>query len=233
MTTTRPLFFLLGLFCAVAPAHGASSAKEKFRGGKVDWARLRTANQYWNRHSEFDNRILDFMRTQTTLNIEPQWNSASARTVEELSAYPFIYTQSISELSATESRNLAEYLRRGGFILIDACRNKQVNPDISAFYRVQLERLRAQFPDLRVETLTPKHDVFSIYFQMQEYPPYRKSDGRTVLHGVYVGDRMVAVISLVGFQCGWAGYGDPPNPAAYATACVQMVANIYVYAMTR
>lgn len=224
---------LIGLFLLLALSgalHAATMpAAERLRGGTVEWARLQTRGAYWDRHANSDPVLLDFLRRNTTLNIGVRWNSAWVAKLDELCLYPFLYSDSIASLTAEEGRNLAEYLRRGGFLFVDACRNKEINPNIGKFLLAQLKVLSAQFPNLRSEKILPNHELYSIYFRMKEFPPYRKSDGQEPLHGVFVGDRMVAVIGLNGFQCAWAGYSDQAN----ANASAQMVTNIYLYAMSR
>jgi hypothetical protein len=215
----------------------ATPAGERFRGGKVEWARLQTASPYWNRHSEFEAGMLSRMRASTSLNIDRDWRSVTASRVEQLCGYPFLYAESIVNLSSAETGNLAEYLRRGGFLLIDACINVQVTPSPDVFLRGQVKRLTEKIPDLRVVPLTPEHEVFSIYFKLTECPPQTRTPGRNnwsngptlPLRALYSGERMIGMISLNGYQCGWAGFGGPHT----AEDCIHMVTNIYVYAMTR
>jgi hypothetical protein len=69
---------------------------------------------------------------------------------------------------------------------------------------------------------------------MTKFPPQTRSgsnpswaNGSTEpLRGVFLGDRMIAVISLSGFQC---GFGQNPNPGEV----IRMVTNIYIHAMSR
>lgn len=219
---------LASLPCSFA-ATPISETDGKFRGSKVEWARLVNGSPYWNRHAESDAGVIRLMQQHTSLNVGPRWQRASARSVEEMSRFPFLYTDTLAFLRPDEAANLAEYLRRGGFILIDACRNKTINPDIQLFLRHQVEQLSGQFPDLRVGRFTEEHEIFSIYFKMHVFPPFRESDGQEPLYAVFSGTRLIGAISLNGWQCAWAGYHTP----MHAMECMQMVTNIYVYAMTR
>lgn len=183
---------------------------------------------YWNRHSNGDPALLNYLRRSTSLKIDPAWHSVHATKVEALTIYPFIYCENVSYLSPLEARNLAEYLRRGGFLCIDACRNPGVNPNMAAFFAEQVKVLTEQFPDLRVEELPPTHEVYSVYFKMKLTPPHKSEDPSRPMYALYSGDRMIALMGLTGFQCGWAG-----SNSGYAAECAQMMTNIYVYAMTR
>jgi hypothetical protein len=231
----RSPFWLLA-FALAWPLHAAAPlpANEQYRGSKVEWARLKTVNRFWDQHSDRDSHVLGLMRSNTTLNITSTWHSADIGDLKDLCSHPFIFAQSIAGISDDDGARLAEYLRRGGFILIDACVRISVNPDSDAYLAAQLSVLTKQFPNLRVEPLRPEHEIFSIYFKMRETPPQYKSGsnvrwghgGTEPLRGFYVGDRLAGIISLSGFQCGWTGLGQT------ATDSVRMVSNIYIYAMT-
>ncbi|MEO6569083.1 MAG: DUF4159 domain-containing protein [Opitutaceae bacterium] len=203
---------------------------ERFRGSQFQFARLQTSGAYWNRHAGGDPALLDYLRRATVLKIDPVFHSVRADSVEALIVYPFIYCDNISYLSRAEAANVAEYLRRGGFLCIDACEFRTINPSIPLFLEAQLAVLKGQFPNLRTEELLPEHEIFSVYFKLKNAPPYRKA--RDVLHptyAVYDGDRLIGLIGLNGMQCGWSD----DSAASYSTECGQMMANIYVYAMTR
>lgn len=230
------VYLLLGLsLTALAPA--GSAPTERFRGAKVEWTRLNTGTPYWNRHSEFDGQLLAMMRAYTALDVMSEWRATRPDDMKTLCTYPFIYTDNIAPLSASGVKNLAEYLRRGGFLMIDACGNSTINPSPTKFLDNQLKVLRSQFPDLRVGELKPGHEVFSIYFKMSEFPPRAHPlDGGSwldekdfPLYAVFSGDRMIGIISLSGLQCGWAHMSKIP----VEVECMKMVTNIYIYAMIR
>jgi hypothetical protein len=224
----------LVVLISVAGAIHAATRGDGSLVGRVEWARLKTGSPYWNRHSERDVQVLRLMRTETSLEISDTWHSASANSLEELSTHPFIFAESVAPLSDPEIENVTEYLRRGGFLLIDACVAVSINPDAQKFLDAQVKSLSRKLQGLRVEMLKPNHEVFSIYFKMTKSPPQTRSgtnpgwaNGSTEpLRGIYLGERMIGVISLSGFQC---GFGQNPNPPEV----IRMVTNIYIYAMSR
>jgi hypothetical protein len=238
----RPLFLLIFLF-ASGPLHAASApapearraappppAVERFRGGQFQWARLQTDGVYWNRHANGDPALLNYLRRTTVLKIDPVWHSVRAASVEALNVYPFIYCDNISYLASREAANLAEYLRRGGFLFIDACHNNTINRSIPAFQQAQIRLLKSLFPNLRMEQLPSTHQIYSIYFKVAVTPPYwRGMDPQYPMYAIYDGDHLVGIMNLTGLQCGWTG----DNGADYAAECAQMMTNIYIYAMTR
>jgi hypothetical protein len=243
LSGARRVLFALGLFPAAgllvggepaSPASMRNSANTAPVTSKFDWARLKTDNPYWNQHAERDKFVIDLMRRETSLQIGNASHSAHVKELGELSMYPFLFAESISPLSEVEAAQLAEYLRRGGFLLIDACIRVTVNPDWKEYLATQIKTLTRLFPEVRVEVLAPGHEIFSNYFRLANTPPQTRSftnptwaNGSTEpLRGVFLGDRMIGIISLSGFQCGLVGAGDT------ATNAVKMVSNIYVYAMT-
>jgi hypothetical protein len=231
--TGRALGGLL-LLAGAGALRAAPPAATQFRGGKVEWARLKTDSPHWDQHSERDSHVIALMRTETSLNMDDAWHAASVGQLEELCAYPFLFAETIATVSDAEARNLAEYLRRGGFLLIDACVRVTVNPDADAFLADQTAILRRQFPQLRVAALEPGHEIFSIYFKLEHFPPQTHSGtnpswahrSTEPLRGLFLGERMIGLISLSGFQCGLV---QNPNPSEV----IRMVTNIYLYAMTR
>jgi hypothetical protein len=229
------LFNLLAILLVAEMAHAATAplpVSERPRGSKFEWARLRTSGVYWNRHADGDPKLISYIRRSTSLNVEAAMYPVRATSVEDLSVYPFIYCDNIGYLTPEESKNLGEYLRRGGFLFIDACRNSTINPSVPKFLSDQLRVLKSEFPDLRTEEAPPSHEIFSIYFKMTQFPPYHTRPpprpGFPLLL-VYAGDRLISVIGRNGFQCAWASSSDED----LGRRCAQMVANIYVYAITR
>lgn len=192
--------------------------------------RLQTTGTYWNRHAGADLALTDFLKRSTVLKIEPVSHTVRALSVDDLIVYPFIYCDNVAHLSPFEAANLAEYIRRGGFLCIDACQHVEINPSIPNFLHDQIAVLSAQFPGLRTEEFPPSHEIFSVYFKLPHGPPRRQTTGE--LHpnyAVYDGERLIGVISLNDLQCGWSN----SSGGVYATECAEMMANIYVYAMTR
>jgi hypothetical protein len=149
------------LAACCAPAARALAAvpgnNNDFRGGKVEWARLHNPGVYWNRHAEADPELLDFIRRNTTLNIDPVWRAASPKILPDLCNYPFLFTDRVENLPAADARNLAEYLRRGGFLFIDCCCNTGINPSPDAYLANQLKFLQAMLPEAHIEAMPDNH----------------------------------------------------------------------------
>ncbi len=218
----------------VVRAQAPGSASD-FRGGKVEWARLRNPGQYWNRHAESDPELLDFLRRNTSLNIDPTWQAASAATLAGLCNYPFLFTDRVENLDSSAGRNLAEYLKRGGFLFIDCCCNTGINPSLDNYLASQIKFLRGIVLDARIDPLPESNEIYTIFFAMQRHPPRIMASNTETsrrpfpLHGIYRGTRLTGILSMSGLQCGWAHVDTP----AIAQECLEMMTNIYIYAMTR
>ena len=247
MKTDHPLFHRAARWCratilllgfAAAWGHAArGETVDELRGERVGWARLKTPSEYWRRHASGDPVLMRFIRENTSLNIDPTWYVADIDRLDELCAYPLLFSQSIGVVENPRSRaNLAEYIRRGGFLLIDCCINNHITPDADAFLQDQLRVLAATLPEARVVALPSTHDIYRCYFQIPGGRPphtfcaniYDPAFAKHGLYGIQIGSRVVGIISLSGLQCGWDGMVAPPGNVV---ACMKMLVNIYVYAM--
>ena len=226
------------LACAALPPLLASSVPaEVHRGGRVAWARLKTPSEHWSRHTGSDSTLSEFIRTHTTLNMEPEWRAADPERIEELGAYPLIFCTDLAPIVSSRSiANLSEYIRRGGFLLVDACCNRDINPDDEVYMANNTAVFRRLLPEMSIRRLPDDHPVYTCYFKPADRPPhtyYRNikdpSRARHGLYGLYLGERLASLLSLSGLQCGWDRMVAPPG---HPEECMKMVVNIYVYAMT-
>jgi hypothetical protein len=210
---------------AQAPAPAPSPAA--VRSDKPEWARLRTSAPGWDRHSNIDHEMLEFFRARTSISVGKVWHAVEAR-IDTLNNFPFLFAESLVSLSPEERHTIGEYLRRGGFLLLDGCVNTEVNPDMARYSRDQLAVLQAELPELRVEDLPPRHEIFSIYFQLRQFPPTGSPGSRAPLRALVWENRVVGILSTSGLQCGRAGFGE----YTARQGCTEMMANIYFYAIT-
>ncbi len=221
------------------PSVCSASVKEtdKLRGDRVGWARLRTPSAWWDRHAQGDPIPMKFLRENTTLNIDSAWRAASAEQLDTLTEFPFLFTQEIDSIQSESGRaSLAEYLRRGGFVLLDTCINASINPNPDACLQRQIATFTAILPEAKVFPLPATHAIYHCHFQFPEgRPPHTFHenifDARWNQHGLYgvqTGQRLAGVITLSGLQCGWARERVPPG---HGDLCMRMLVNIYVYAM--
>jgi hypothetical protein len=245
MNQITRLHFLKWLLAGAAFAPGLtalSRSLDDLRGDRVGWARLITPSPHWKRHSGSDPVLMKFFRDETTLNIDPTWYAADVNNLVEMCKYPFLFSQGVGMVRAPNDRNnLAEFIRRGGFLLIDACHDIHVTPDFDEFLRQQIEFFSATLPETHVVPLPATHEIYRCHFPIPDgRPPHtfmgNVYDARKARHGLYglmIGARMAGVISLCGWQCGWDHVTEYPSPSPPGTdlACMKMLVNIYIYAM--
>jgi hypothetical protein len=232
----RLAFFLaLWLACSLPGATGGEL--DNLRGERVGWARLRTPSLHWMRHARSDPTLMEFLRSNTSLNIDPTWYVADCDSLAEMCTYPLLFSQGLGSIdTAAGKSNVAEYLRRGGFLLIDACINHQITPDPDAFLLRQADFLADVLPEARVAALPSTHNIYRCYFQIPGGRPPHTFDGAMYdprwakhgLYGIFLGQRLAGVVSLSGLQCGW---DRMPAEPGHDVACMRMLVNIYVYAM--
>lgn len=233
----KAILQLLALAMALWAGSAFAGELDKMRGDRVGWARLQTPSEHWKRHARSDPVLAEFLRDNTSLNIDPTWYAADVANLGELCKYPMVFSQGVEMIqSDTSKSNLAEYIRRGGFLLIDACINKNITPDPDVFLEGQERFLAGILPESRIVPLRPEHDIFRCYFAIPAgTPPHMYNgnvyDPRWAKHGLYavmIGSRMAGIISVCGLQCGWDRMIAPPGRAE---ECMRMVVNIYTYAM--
>lgn len=210
------------------------------RAQRVGWARLKVPGpqNLWRRHAEADPILAQFLQAETTLNIDPTWYVADVEDLREMCVYPLLFAQSVAAIHTPSGKaNLAEYLRRGGFLFIDQCCNRDFNPDDDQFLMDQQRLIKEILPESRIVVLPEDHEIYRNCFEIKGGPPHtyfeniydpqRASRG---LYGIMRGNSMVGIITLSGLQCGWAGMISPPG---HDVQCMKMAINIYIYAMTQ
>jgi hypothetical protein len=231
------LVLVVLLWLAAVGLRASGQDLDALRGERVGWARLKTPSLHWMRHARGDPTLMQFLRANTSLNIDPTWYVADCQKLDEMCTYPLLFSQGIHPIADGPSRNnVAEYLRRGGFLLIDACINHEITPSPDAFLVQETAFLADTIPEARVARLPSTHSVYRCYFQIPGGRPPHTFDGAMYdprwakhgLYGIFLGSRLAGVISLSGLQCGW---DRMPAEQGHDVACMRMLVNIYVYAM--
>jgi hypothetical protein len=224
---------LAGGGLALATPNLLAAALDELRGDRVGWARLKTKSPIWMRHAGSDPKLMQFFREKTTLNIDPTWYAADVENLGEMVKYPFLFSQDLRPAqSRTARQNLAEYIRRGGFILVDSCINPGTrDPRAEIFSQRHAELFAELLPETRVLQLNPDHELFRCSFDFPDGPPHTAVEpgwDADPFYAVCIDRRLVGVISTSGLQCGWDGMR---NLYGFDVTCMQMLVNIYVYSM--
>jgi hypothetical protein len=234
-----PAFLVSGLL-AVSSLVGAEAVSTSRladpRGGRVGWARLMTPDRQSGMHSDRDPGLASFIASQTSLNLDSNWQQIEANDLTKLCAFPFLYTKGLDTVSnARDLKNLQEYFQRGGFICIDPCVSGWNSAMTETFLRKHREWFARVIPGSTLRELPDSHAVFHCYFSVgvdDLFTPGMISHGAVKpphigLQGVFLEDRLIAVIFISGLECGW------PQDPQRQPGCMKMLVNTYVYAMTR
>ena len=220
---------------ALALTLGAAQPKPSapLRAEPVSWARLITPNPDWNIHGDRDPDLAQFIRENTSLDIHRSPQPANPTRLEDLCRHPFIYAKDLRWIKqAAQLANLGEYLRRGGFLCVDACATDAVNPDMEVYLRANRAIFQRMLPEAEIRKLPATHGIYDCYFKLSRADVYTADMGNQKrcanyeMYGVFVANRMVAVISMYGLQCGW------PQTPQRTPGCMKFILNTYVYAMT-
>lgn len=216
---------MVGLLVVVPALLGAKPKSASSQATDVAWGRIVTDSRSWSVHQGNDPQLVRFIREQTTLGIDPTCYPVNPQKLEDLSRYPFLFTNNLTDVRREESlANLREYLRRGGFIYIDRCVNLDYSLQQELFYGRHVAFFRQLLPSCTVRELKRDHDIFGCYFSIADRLRDRRGVGHDGIYGVYAEGRMVALLSLANYQCGW------PQARDHGAEQMKMIANIYVYA---
>ncbi len=202
------------------------------RGGRVAWGRLVTSGNSWTVHGGNDAMLAAFIHEHTSLNIDPTCYPANPAKLDDLCQYPLIFTNNLTNVHDPQQlANIREFFRRGGFLYIDRCVNLNFSLPQEEFYERHVALFHQLLPEAQIREIRPDHPLYNCYFPASDLTEalhlYRREPGHNGVYGVYLGGRMIALLSLANFQCGW------PNSPPKANSSMKMIANIYVYAMTR
>ena len=187
-----------------------------------------------------DRQFLTVLRRLTNLDAF-EYENAVLLTDERLRRYPFLYALEVGymALSPSEIEGLRNYLRAGGFLVIDDFWGTR--------QWLQFEhQMRKVFPLLPIVDLDMDHPVFSTFYDIDEVlqvPAYgRYWGGRTsesdgfvpYVKGIMDEDGRLMVIVNWNTDLGdaWEWAEQPDYPLEYSTFAYQMGVNMIVYAMS-
>ena len=162
-----------------------------------------------------------------------------------LREYPFLFMTGENKYQFTDGQkqNLQDYIKAGGFLLMDDC---VVSDGGDFFYRSSCELLEHVFGRGALRTIPREHEVFHNLFDLREvglptleYVRRRGFRGVRSTHGqnhgargVFIGDRLAVFLSSTDLHCGWCdSHGLEWGPDGYRKT-IQLGINIILYALT-
>jgi hypothetical protein len=164
---------------------------------------------------------------------------------EPLREYPFLFMtgENRYELTDSQKQNLQDYIKAGGFLLMDDC---VVSDGGDFFYRSSHELLEYLFGRGAVQQIPRDHEIFHNIYDLREvglptleYIRRRGMRGMRQTHGqnhgargVFIGDRLAVFLSSTDLHCGWCdSHGIEWGPDGYRKT-IQWGINLILYALT-
>lgn len=191
-------------------------------------------NGVWNTEPGAAGNLLRFLNRN--LNIEVSYLKKSLRLGEDtIERTPFLYLTGITDFhfSPKERLALTEFIRQGGFLLIDN------SLGLSEFDQAVRRELAAIFTDAKLEKLPPEHPLFTagpFRVDRVNYTLAAQAKYKTLktpwLEALAVNDNYRVFYSPFDLAAGWQG-DDHPLAYGYVPGdALQLGANLITYFMT-
>ena len=214
MNKYKYIFLLLIPLTMAFSSYSCKIAVLKYNGGG-DW--------YANPTSL--NNLIQFCQANLNMNINPIYDVVDVES-SELFRYPFIHMTGHGNVvfSISESENLRQYLKAGGFLHIDD------NYGMDAFIRPEMKKV---FPESDFVELPYNHPIYNQEFSFKNgLPKIHKHDEKPSQgFGLFYKGRMVCFYSYESdLGDGWEDAEVHNNPEEKRIKALQMGSNIIEYA---
>ncbi len=162
----------------------------------------------------------------------------------EIFDYPWLFIQQVGHwrLSRDEISALREYVRRGGFVVLD-----DFHGDFE--WQIVRETLREAFPEWPIEPLPVEHELMQLFYELDQETQipgkrhlYRGANGRfeAYLRGPArwygisddAGRLVVAINFNMDMGDAWEHADDPDYPLPMTALAYRFAVNYVIYAMT-
>lgn len=173
----------------------------------------------------FSDEFLSAAQRETTILTERRFKSVRLNS-DELFEYPFVVMtgESFFMLSATERKNLEDYLRKGGFLLASAgCSNS----DWDRGFRNEMNRI---FGSDALQSIEPTHPVFRTVHKIDKLKLNHPGE-EAKLEGIALNGKLVAIYSRHGLNNTANTHGCCCCGGNELTNSLEINVNILVYAL--
>ncbi len=180
-------------------------------------------------------RLSELLRDELAIDVVTQYAPVQPAP-DELRRYPLLFLTGHYGLSLdpAQRRALADHLRRGGFLVAEACCGRE------AFDRSFRDLVRDLFPETELKPLPPDHVLFrgepGFRIGSIAYRPAALA-AEPDLHeprllGLEIDGRLVLVYSPYSLGCGWDGHECAECRGVMPEDARRLGANIVLYALT-
>jgi hypothetical protein len=181
----------------------------------------------WPRGEE---HLMKIMAEVTKLDVNPGGHIVSFQD-DDCFKYPIAYLCEVGymDLSKEEARRMAEYLLRGGFLIVDDFRNTR------EFYNFTRE-MKKVFPSRTLERIPRTHPIWTCFYDISQLniePPYQQYL-RPEYYGISddSGRLMMAVNYNNDISEYWEWSNDPLRPIEETNEAYKYGVNYIMYALT-
>ena len=186
-----------------------------------------------------DRLFIGILRRLTRIDVEPIETIIDIDS-DEMFNQPFLFAVSVGDwqLSSSQAQRLGEYLRRGGFLMVDDFHNDRE-------WAIFMEGVRQMGLDGQVDELADASPAFHTVFDMKERV---RVPGANVVHGNGIerggtvphwrgimdehGRMIVAITFNQDMGDGWEFADVPDYPERLSSEAIRLGTNYVVYSMT-
>lgn len=193
----------------------------------ITLARVKYSGGDWYNDPSILPNLASEINKRTTIKVAPEQATISLSSID-LFDYPFIFLTGHKEikLSQDETRNLREYLVKGGFLYVDD------DYGLDKSFRQEIEKV---FPGMKFEELPFSHPIYHSFYDFSQLPKIHKHDGKHPQgYGIWYQGRLVIFYTYeTNISDGWADpwvHKDPPDKREEA---LKLGINIIIYALTQ
>ncbi len=183
---------------------------------------------------------------------EPQYAAAGQlngvvafENLDEIVKYPFVFMtgENFYEFDEQQKYGLEQYVRRGGFVLMDDC---VVASGGDFFYKSSCSLLQDVFGPTALRLIPHEHEVFHNVYDLgdtglpaMQYVNRPFRPGLPYMHGqnhgargVFIDGRLAVLLSSNDIHCGWCDSRGREFGRANYEKAIQMGINIIMYAIS-
>jgi len=177
-----------------------------------------------------EEHFMKILSEMTKLDVNPSGHVISFQS-DDCFKYPIAYLCEVGylNLSDAEARRMAEYLLRGGFLIVDDFRNERELDN----FRYQMKRV---FPDRPLEELPRTHKIWTCFYDISDLkmePPYSRD---LVPRYFGISDDSGRLMMVVDYNNDiseyWEWSNDPIVPIDESNEAYRYGVNYVMYALT-
>lgn len=171
-----------------------------------------------------------------------QWENPVRLDDPALLDFPFLYALEVGRMNLTEPEavGLRDYLERGGFLVIDDFWGTRQ-------WDVFESEIRKVFPDRPIVELTPEHELFNVFYEINEIiqvpsvanaqrggPTWEQDGYEAHVRGIFDdhGRLMVVINWNTDLGDAWEWSENPAYPFEFSNFAHKLGVNFIIYSMT-